>query len=359
MRLSENKIGRLFRGKRILIVGDIMLDQYLEGKIERMSPEAPVPILDVHQIRNQLGGAANVAANVASLGAQAFLMGHVGEDMPGQIVRNLLTLHRVAFIPLSIPDRQTTLKTRLVSGHQQMIRFDQETKTQIHEIEKAMELALRRLTFNGIILSDYDKGVLTPDSIAFFREIEKNCGMRNADCGIMKNCGLQIADCGIQSEIRNPQFPKVRNHQSEIRNSSSDIPIVVDPKQRNFWEYQGFTAITPNLSEALKATEQTDHQLACEQIQRMLNPKQLLLKRGEQGMVLMEGEQTYEIPAHRVEVADVTGAGDTVIATYTLGLSSGMTALEAAKLANLAASISVQHHGCYHIKPEDLNAHIL
>jgi len=336
MRLSENKIGRLFRGKRILIVGDIMLDQYLEGKIERMSPEAPVPILDVHQIRNQLGGAANVAANVASLGAQAFLMGHVGEDMPGQIVRNLLTLHRVAFIPLSIPDRQTTLKTRLVSGHQQMIRFDQETKTQIHEIEKAMELALRRLTFNGIILSDYDKGVLTPDSIAFFREIEKNCGMRNADCGI-----------------------KIRNHQSEIRNSSSDIPIVVDPKQRNFWEYQGFTAITPNLSEALKATEQTDHQLACEQIQRMLNPKQLLLKRGEQGMVLMEGEQTYEIPAHRVEVADVTGAGDTVIATYTLGLSSGMTALEAAKLANLAASISVQHHGCYHIKPEDLNAHIL
>ena len=160
---------------------------------------------------------------------------------------------------------------------------------------------------------------------------------------------MRNADCGI----------KIRNHQSEIRNSSSDIPIVVDPKQRNFWEYQGFTAITPNLSEALKATEQTDHQLACEQIQRMLNPKQLLLKRGEQGMVLMEGEQTYEIPAHRVEVADVTGAGDTVIATYTLGLSSGMTALEAAKLANLAASISVQHHGCYHIKPEDLNAHIL
>src|SRR3990167_10120453 len=141
MRLSENKIGRLFMGKRILIVGDIMLDQYLEGKIERMSPEAPVPILDVHQIRNQLGGAANVAANITSLGAKAFLLGHVGDDIPGQIVRNLLALHQITLIPLPIPDRQTTLKTRLISGHQQMIRFDQETKTPIPDIEKAMELA--------------------------------------------------------------------------------------------------------------------------------------------------------------------------------------------------------------------------
>ena len=292
---------------KILVVGDIMLDQYLEGIVERMSPEAPVPILDVHQTRSQLGGAANVAANIASLGAQSYLLGHVGEDIPGQIVKNLLALHQVTFIPLTIPDRQTTVKTRLVSNHQQMIRFDQETKTPIPEIEKAMELALRRTTFNGIILSDYDKGVLTPESIAFFREIE------------------------------------------------SDIPIVVDPKHRNFWEYYGFTAITPNLSEALKATEEIDYHRACEQIQRMLNPKQLLLKRGEQGMVLMEGEQSHEIAAHHIEVADVTGAGDTVITVYMLGLVSGLTALESARLANFAASTSVQHHGCYHVKTEDLN----
>lgn len=292
---------------RILVVGDIMLDQYLDGTVERMSPEAPVPILDVYQTRSQLGGAANVAANVASLGARAYLLGHVGDDMSGQIVKNLLALHQVTFIPLSVPDRQTTVKTRLVSNHQQMIRFDQETQTPIPEIEKGMELALRRMTFNGIILSDYDKGVLTPDSIAFFREIQ------------------------------------------------SDIPIIIDPKHRNFWEYHGFTAITPNLAEALRATEETDYQRASEQIQRMLKPQQLLLKRGEQGMILIEGEQIHEIPAHHIEVADVTGAGDTVIATYTLGLASGLTALESARLANLAASISVQHHGCYQVKTEELN----
>jgi D-glycero-beta-D-manno-heptose-7-phosphate kinase len=331
----KNIISR-FRGKRIMVIGDVILDQHIRGSVSRISPEAPVPI--VHQQGEpsfSAGGAANVAKNLKSLGARVLLMGRVGRDGEGrQLLRCLRKMGMTTQGIFVDPQTPTVLKTRVIAGHQQVLRIDRERVTdegEDHVFKKASEFLNKHLTsVDAIILSDYGKGMITKPLV------EQVC-----------------AQALKKKKI-----------------------LTVDPKVEHFAYYRRVTAITPNKAETenairnIKITQsngrlldihtdrlQTDSDIdhAARQLLKFLDLESLIITLGEQGMCLMErGKEPQRINTKAKEVFDVTGAGDTVIAVFTLALTTGISKSQAADLANYAAGIVVGKMGAVAVTPTEL-----
>ena len=300
----ERYLRRFTRGK-VLVLGDLMLDQYIWGTVSRISPEAPVPVVHVERESIQPGGAANVYHNVLSLGGQARICGVVGSDDTGQLLIKALQSSRKKPPGILVDQtRPTTKKTRIVAHSQQVVRYDLEGRHEIstsltRQILKYVETQLSSITC--IVVSDYCKGVVTP--------------------ALMAQLGRLV---------------RVRR-----------IPVLVDPKVEHFPWYAGVAIITPNHLEAQQASGRaaSDHKSIHEighQLRQKLGCEAVLVTRGEQGISLCESTgESWHIPAMARQVYDVTGAGDTLIGTLALALSAGASIRESAILANHAAGVAV------------------
>jgi D-glycero-beta-D-manno-heptose-7-phosphate kinase len=313
MKKIDRLIG-LFRTKRVLVLGDLMLDRYIWGAVSRISPEAPVPVVEVKKDSLCLGGAGNVAQNLSSLGAQSLLTGVVGDDTEGRWIRDNAAESRGIFIDKSRP---TTVKTRIIAHHQQVVRVDLEQKGALTGgIEKKILGVIGEEKYDGLLVSDYNKGIVNPSLMAQALSLAKR----------------------------------------------REIPVFVDPKVPHFRLYSPVTLITPNHFEAEKVVGhgcQSDPEVerAGAEILALISSRYLIIKRGEQGMTVFErGKRPLHIPTVAQEVFDVTGAGDTVIAAATLALLAGATIGEAARIANAAAGIVVGKIGTASVTPEELRA---
>lgn len=303
------------RGKRVVVVGDAMLDVYLHGDVERISPEAPVPVVRVRERRYALGGAANVAQNVAAAGARAALVGAVGMDDAGIRLRTMLDEIRADARGLIRSTRPTTSKTRLVARAQQVVRFDEEddgdlSRGEVQQLLDALLPLIRRA--HALVLEDYNKGVLMPAVITASIDAARAKG----------------------------------------------IPIVVDPKFRNFFAYRGATIFKPNrreLESALGATVDLDDAGALPATFERLGVEHLLLTLGERGMTIVSADgAARRIATTAREVYDVVGAGDTVTAYLATALAAGATAFEAAVIANYAAGVEVGKLGAATVTPDEI-----
>ena len=302
------------REQRIAIIGDAMLDVYLQGDVDRISPEAPVPVVRVRERKLALGGAANVAQNVAALGAESELVAVVGGDISGSTLRALLTPISDARALVEV-SRPTTTKTRILARAQQVVRFDEEEDTDIggDEIERLLEAARTAIAdADALVLEDYNKGVLIP------RVIEQSIAWAR----------------------------------------DKGLPIVVDPKYRNFFVYRGATVFKPNrreLEAALGAAVDLEHPEALPETFRRLGVGNLLLTLGERGMALIAADGSiHRVPTMAREVYDVVGAGDTVTAYLATMLAAGATVRDAAVIANFAAGVEVGKLGAATVSPEEL-----
>ena len=308
-----------FPSTRILVVGDLILDEFIWGTVERISPEAPVPVVWADRESAMPGGAANVACNVRGLGGRVRLLGVVGQDAGGE---RLLKELQDRGIPtedvLADPTRPTTTKTRVIAHHQQVVRIDRE---RVHRLSRpVLDRLLDRVrgivpTVDGVIVEDYGKGLIGPELL-------------KPMVGLAKRCGKVIA---------------------------------VDPKEEHFGYYRGVTALTPNKKEAALAarmpiTDEEGLRRAGRKILKALRPQALLITRGEEGMSLFyrDGNGPIRIPTVAREVFDVSGAGDTVIAAFTLARAAGGSFLEAALLATAAAGVVVGKVGVATCSPEEL-----
>ncbi len=303
--ISRSRLAHLLgagSGKRVAIIGDAMLDVYLHGDVDRISPEAPVPVVRVTERRTAPGGAANVAANVAAIGADPSLVCAIGSDRNGERLREMLTDLESRTDGMLTVDRPTTTKTRILARSQQVVRFDEENDDdisgdEVSRLEKAVKDAVAGA--DALVLEDYNKGVLVPSVI------------KSAIAAARKR----------------------------------GIPIVVDPKYKNFFSYKGATIFKPNrreLEAALGAEVQIEHAEALPETFRRLGVEYLLLTLGEMGMALLSADgEVGRIPTTAREVYDVVGAGDTVTAYLATMLAAGATAPEAAIVANFAAGVEV------------------
>ena len=298
-----------FSNVKVLVVGDVMLDRFWWGNVSRISPEAPVPVVNLENTSLAAGGAANVAANVAGLGADAFLIGVIGDDDEAQLFPEILKNTNVSseFL-VTIPTRQTTIKTRVIAHSQQVVRIDQETKKGLNHIEEQM-IWEKIETLTGetdiFIVSDYAKGVLTDNLLARLittaRELNKK--------------------------------------------------VLVDPKGKNFMKYKGATLLTPNQREAAEAcnldeTEPEVVEKSGGMLLKNLSLEALLVTQGEKGMSLFHrNEKKTHLNSSAREVYDVTGAGDTVIASLAVALAAGSDFYEAANIANISAGLVVEQIG--------------
>ncbi len=303
-----------WREKKVIIIGDIMIDEYIIGKIERISPEAPVPILEVEEEKHILGGAANVANNIKTLGGAPILFGVIGKDKSGEKLIELLEERKIKNYLLIDEKRPTTTKTRLLSMGQQIVRMDREYRAYIdQELEKKLIENIEKSidTVDLVILSDYAKGVLTPSLTQKIANLAQRKGKK----------------------------------------------VVVDPKGKDYAKYQKVSYITPNEKEAKLATnmeENFDIILCAKKLIEIVNSEGIIITRGEKGIFLYINDTYYFIPALKVEVRDVTGAGDTVISTFSLALSTGADPLEACILSNFAGSCVVRKLGTSTITPSEL-----
>jgi D-beta-D-heptose 7-phosphate kinase/D-beta-D-heptose 1-phosphate adenosyltransferase len=306
--LSPARARRLLgamRRQRVLVVGDVMLDEFIWGRVARISPEAPVPVVEVTGQSFHLGGAGNVAANLCALGGEVVLAGVVGADAAGARVQD--SLRAAGIVPaLAVAEgaRPTTVKTRIVAHSQQMVRADRELA---EDLKGALEEALLSClvehlgSCRAVLVSDYQKGVVTPRVMKLVRERARRRG----------------------------------------------IPVLVDPKVGHFPRYKGVTVVTPNQLEAEQATGiriRDDDALAAagQRLLALLGCAAALITRGENGLSLFEkGKKAVHIATAAREVFDVTGAGDTVIASLALALCAGARLPEAAALANYAAGVVV------------------
>ncbi len=308
-RSQITKLGTDFLNIRILVIGDIMLDRYISGEVHRISPEAPVPVLSVSNERATAGGGGNVALNLAGLGAQTFVAGIVGTDSNGSTLTKLLQDHGIGTTGiLTDPTRPTTCKTRVICGSHQLVRIDHEQTVDISaEATQVLQdrlVNLLQLKPHGVILSDYAKGVLTAPLIRFI-----------------------ISECNQRC-----------------------IPTFVDPKKDDYQIYARATCLTPNLKEFHSAARAmsipiADLPLAGSLIREQIGASMLLITQGADGMSLVSQDGVRHFPALAEEVFDVSGAGDTVVATYALAISAGLSPLQALELSNVAASIVVRKIG--------------
>lgn len=317
---NETLVGLPLRGfsdATVLIIGDLMVDKYIDGDVHRISPEAPVPVLSVRGERNLAGGAANVALNTAGLYANTIVAGVIGEDAAGEQLLTLLKRAGVCYEGVvHDPSRPTTRKTRVVCGNHQIVRLDEEvtfdlTDTVASELLAKIERLFDRV--DAVILSDYAKGVLS-------RELPQ----------------IIIQAC-----------------------SRRKIPVLVDPKRSDYIAYQGATFITPNLKEFQLALESLGLngkplQSSARALLRRVKCETLLVTQGAEGMTLVTSTAFVHLPAMAEEVFDVSGAGDTVIATLGAALAAGLPVQSGIELANAAASIVVRHSGTAPINWLDL-----
>jgi D-beta-D-heptose 7-phosphate kinase/D-beta-D-heptose 1-phosphate adenosyltransferase len=307
-----------FRYTSVLIVGDVMLDQFVVGRVDRISPEAPVPVVEFEYDDYRVGGAANVAHNVRALGADVELVGLTGTDAAGQRLRRLLAEHGIGTSGLvGDPARRTTTKLRIVTNrNQQVARIDYETAQEaagVTEEALAAQAELLAQKASVIVVSDYLKGVVTR---ALMRRVVTAGRARG-------------------------------------------IPVLVDPKIPHIDYYGGTTIVTPNHHEAELATHvriRTHDEAtgAAHAFRQRAGCDRVLITRGEHGMCLLDGDLAEHFPAVAREVSDVTGAGDTVIATLALGLAAGAELRDACNLANHAAGVVVAKFGPATVSPEEL-----
>jgi rfaE bifunctional protein kinase chain/domain len=307
--------------RKIVVLGDVMLDEFVWGDVTRISPEAPVPVDDIRRESMHLGGAANVLANVVALGARACVVGVVGNDSAGERLRaslhNASSLQTDGYLVVD-QDRPSTTKTRIIAHNQLVVRADREQRRPVNgDVEARIVDTLKKAIqdADAFVVSDYDKGVVTPR---------------------------------ILGEILPSVYPR--------------LPVLIDPKIRNFAYYRPASLITPNHHEALRmANLEADSDDGLHQAARVIREKlacdAVLITRGDRGIMLLEGnnDPVFVETAAR-EVYDVTGAGDTVIATLAAALSAGATMLEAANLANHAAGIVVGKVGTATASAEELLA---
>ncbi len=310
-----------FKDVKVLVVGDVMLDRYFWGKVSRISPEAPVPIVNVEKITSVLGGAANVAANVKGLGAKPFLFSICGNDKESEEFKNLLEEKQIAFELIQFENRRTTTKTRIIAHNQHVARIDEETRQFISKTEEEsvfQKLSLLLDEYQVIVISDYAKGFLTDNLLLRL-----------------------ITKCVSENKI-----------------------VLVDPKGKSFSKYKGASILTPNLKEAAEAAgfDEIEKDLITKAGNKILDEtglEAILITQGEKGMTLLQknGEKQY-LEALTRNVFDVTGAGDTVIAVFAVAVAAGASFFESAKLANIAAGLVVREVGTTAIKIETLNAEL-
>ncbi len=310
-----------FKRKKILIVGDVMVDEYLWGKVERISPEAPVPVVNCTEKEYRMGGAANVAINVKSLGAEPILCSVIGNDEIGAIFKKLLSKRGMTDESIIVSNkRKSTVKTRVIGNHQQLLRVDHEITSFLDqeaegELLEGIAKILNHQTIDALIFQDYDKGVLTPAIIDGITHIanEKN------------------------------------------------IPVLVDPKKRSFLNYKYVSLFKPNFKELTEGLNVNPEKSNPESIYKAIQIlhqkyqiKNVMVTLAEKGVFISNGVEYKTIPAEERDIADVSGAGDTVIAVATLGLASGLDAFQTAALANLAGGIVCEKAGVVPITPEIL-----
>jgi len=319
--MDRKRIESLFAGTRAiraLVVGDLMLDEYLWGKTERISPEAPVQVVDVMREDLRLGGAGNVVNNLVALGCNVSVCSVIGADDNGSLLMQTFTGMGVDNDGLfEDPDRRTGKKTRVMAAHQQIVRIDRESKEALapsFEEKIVAWLKENARNFNVLVVSDYLKGVLTPTIIAVIVTLGK-----------------------------------------ELK-----IPVVVDPKGSDYTKYSGATILTPNKKEAEQASgisivDEATLNMAATKLLTNLNLSALLITRSEAGMSLFRSDSDpLHIPTVAREVYDVTGAGDTVLAVLSLGLAAGLPLDDSARLANTAAGIVVAKLGTSTLKPAEI-----
>ncbi len=315
-RLNDLKNG--FDGKRIAVIGDMMLDGYFWGDVKRISPEAPVPVLEVEDEFFRFGGAANVAYNILTLGGIPVPVGVIGNDTYGGIFSSLLKEKNIEDDGIIVDnDRPTTTKTRVIANNQHVVRIDKESKAYInHKIESKILAHVENLLnkLDGIILQDYNKGILTPSLISNI---------------------ISLAN-------------------------KKNILVTVDPKFDNFFEYKNVTVFKPNRKETetvlgIRIKNDKDISSAGKDLLQKLKSKYVLLTLGEGGIAVFEnGDKERRMPTKAIKVADVSGAGDTVISTLTIGLAAGADIYEACFLANYAAGIVCGEVGIVPIEKEQL-----
>ncbi len=301
-----------FADRRVLVYGDVILDRYIFGQVERISPEAPVPVVSVELEESRLGGAGNVAANIDRLGASGVLLGVAGEDaFAAEIARLKTEGDRV------VRDAQsrTIVKTRLISQRQQIVRIDRDGRIRLEaDVLERVRAAIAAERIDGIIVSDYAKGTVNAEVMALLK----------------------------------------------ARAVAAGVPIVVDPKPSHFRLYRGVTGLTPNLKEAAEMAgraigSEDDLATALHRIRRKFAARFTLITRGSQGISAAEtGRRIFHLPAFSREVFDVTGAGDTVVAVLTLALAVGADLRDAVALANAAASLVVERVGTSQVGREEL-----
>jgi D-beta-D-heptose 7-phosphate kinase/D-beta-D-heptose 1-phosphate adenosyltransferase len=316
--LSRDRLTTLLQAAsrcRVTVIGDAMLDVYLRGDVDRISPEAPVPVVRVRDRRYAIGGAGNVAQNVRAVGATCDLVATVGEDPGGRQLRAMLEELGVDPASLVTGERPTTMKTRIVARSQQVVRVDEEDDSDHdgEDVERLLQAVQSSVAnADALVLEDYNKGVLVP------RVIEAALGAARA----------------------------------------KGIPIIVDPKYRNFFLYRGATIFKPNrreLEAALGAEVDLEHPEALPATFGRLGVDHLLLTLGERGMVLISsGGVVKHVPTMAREVYDVVGAGDTVTAYLAVTLAAGGTPTEAAIIANFAAGVEVGKPGAATVSPSEV-----
>ncbi|MAZ30584.1 MAG: D-glycero-beta-D-manno-heptose-7-phosphate kinase [Flavobacteriales bacterium] len=307
-----------FENKRVLIVGDVMVDTYMWGEINRMSPESPVPVVDIINRENRLGGAANVALNIISLGAEPILFSVIGKDKNGDELLKLLDNQNIDKKGILVVDKRiTTVKTRVISEGNHILRIDEE---QIDDLKnpKIFDLAeklIEKQNIDVIIFEDYNKGFLTEKLINKILDLAKS------------------------------------NH----------IPTIVDPKKKNFFSYKGVDVFKPNLkeiNEGLSTNIDIDsHEELFSKVTILLEKiqaKNILLTLSEGGIYLQNKEQAFSEPAHPRKIRDVSGAGDSVVAVSALALASGLNVEQMMKIANLAGGLVCEKVGVVPISRKDL-----
>lgn len=321
MHISEDRLEKIFKslnGKTVAIVGDLMLDRYIWGKVMRISPEAPIPIVEVENESVRLGGAANVSNNINSLGGIPLLLGVVGNDFNGNLLKEIST--KQGFDPSGIivdDERPTTIKTRVIAHNQHVVRIDNESRSEISKStqSKIMEILKSNISkIDAIIFQDYNKGVIVKDLI---------------------NNIISLAKA----------YNKI---------------ITVDPKYNNFFEYKNVFVFKPNRKETeealgIKLNDQQTLEYAGKKLLELLHSDNVIITRGKYGVSIFSNRtEVRHIPTTARKVADVSGAGDTVISTLTMAITAGADIYEAAVLANTAGGIVCGEVGIVPIDREEL-----
>ncbi|HPF71080.1 MAG TPA: D-glycero-beta-D-manno-heptose-7-phosphate kinase [Candidatus Krumholzibacteria bacterium] len=306
-----------FAGRRLAVVGDSMVDRFLWGRVDRISPEAPVPVVRLERETVKLGGAANVAANIRALGAEVTLYALCGRDEAAASLRGLLAERGIDDAGLvEADDRPTTIKTRIIAHNQQVVRADREDDSPVDDgiVARLLESFTRGGAFDGVVISDYGKGLLT-----------------NAALAALIARGRELG-----------------------------APVVVDPKRGDYSQYRGATSLTPNQKEAEQACAlvirdgETLRQAGRALLART-EADAILITRGEHGMALFQKDgHEHHLPTEATTVYDVTGAGDTVIAAYTTALAAGAGFADAAFLSNHAAGVAVRELGTAAVTADQL-----